>query len=258
MRKLTIAARTAARSVIAERGGLGVAVGFYAIVMSVLAGLWRVAAHANGGTIAGYSAVALTWYIATTEASTVSLNIRMIDDVGRDIATGAVAVELLRPASVLAIRVATEVGRAVPRLLALMVTGVVVSSVSAGAPPRPELLLLAAPSLLLAITCNIVAQHAFAGAAFWLRDAGSTWFLYQKLVFIAGGMLIPLELLPGWLHTAANALPFRAMSYIPARLASGHAEPILLLEQVAWIAALFAIAAAVFAAGERRLQVVGG
>jgi ABC-2 type transport system permease protein len=244
--------------VVAERGGLGVSLAFYIVVVSVLSGLWRVAAHANGGTIAGYSAVALTWYIATTEASTVSLNIRMIDDVGRDIATGAVAVEMLRPASVLVVRVATEVGRALPRLVVLMAAGTLVASVSAGAPPRPATLLLAAPSLVLAITCNIVAQHAFAAAAFWLRDAGSTWFLYQKLVFITGGMLIPLELLPAWLQHVASVLPFRAMSYIPARLASGHAEPILLLEQVAWIVALGAIAAAVFAAGERRLQVVGG
>ena len=257
-RAIFVSARTAAHSVIAERGGLGVALGFYVVVASVLAGLWRVAAHANGGTIGGYSAVALTWYIATTEASTVSLNIRMIDDVGRDIGSGAVAVELLRPASVVVIRVATEVGRALPRLAALAAAGVVVASVEAGAPPHPLTLLLAAPSLVLAITCNIVAQHAFAGAAFWLRDAGSTWFLYQKLIFITGGMLIPLELLPGWLHHAGSVLPFRAMSYIPARLASGHAEPILLLEQVAWIVALGAIAALVFARGERRLQVVGG
>jgi ABC-2 type transport system permease protein len=258
MRKLTTAARTAAQSAIAERGGIGVAIGFYAVVVSVLSGLWRVAAHARGGSIAGYSAVALTWYIATTEASVLSLNIRLIDDVGREIGSGAVAVELLRPASVVAIRVATEVGRALPRLAALAVTGLVLASIVAGAPPRPAALLLAYPSLVLAVACNILAQHAFAAAAFWLRDAGSVWFLYQKLVFIVGGMLIPLEVLPGWLHAAANALPFRAMAYAPARLASGHLEPVLLLEQVAWLVALGAIAAAAFGAGQRRLQVVGG
>ena len=34
-----IAARTAAQRVIAERGGLGVATGFYLVVVAVLAGL---------------------------------------------------------------------------------------------------------------------------------------------------------------------------------------------------------------------------
>jgi ABC-2 type transport system permease protein len=208
--------------------------------------------------VAGYSAVALTWYIATSEAATVSLNIQLIYDIGSEIASGAVAVEMLRPAPVLAVRVAAQVGRALPRLVACVAAGVVVAAVTAGAPPRPATLALAAPSLVLAVTCNLVAQHAFAAAAFWLRDAGSAWFLYQKLVFVVGGMLIPLEVLPGWLSTAASALPFRAMAYAPARLASGHVEPVLLLEQVGWLAVLAVLAAAAFGAGERRLQVVGG
>lgn len=258
MRWVTVSARTAAQRVLAERGGLGVAVGFYVIIVAVLAGLWRVAAQGNGGSIAGYSAVALTWYIATSEAATVSLNIRMIDEIGTDIGSGAVAIELLRPASVLGVRVVSEIGRALPRLAAIGVAGAVIAIVTAGGPPRPLALVLAVPSLVLAIACNIVAQHAFAASAFWLRSAGSAWFLYQKLVFVVGGMLIPLEALPGWLHRIASVLPFRAMAYIPARLASGHVEPILLLEQVAWLAVLLVVATAAFNAGERRLQVVGG
>jgi ABC-2 type transport system permease protein len=119
-------------------------------------------------------------------------------------------------------------------------------------------LLVAVPSLVLAVACNIVAQHAFAASAFWLRNAGSAWFLYQKLVFILGGMLIPLEALPGWLHSIAAALPFAAMSYAPARAASGHASASLLVGQVAWLCVLYAAARAAFLAGERRLQVVGG
>lgn len=257
-RSFAVTAQTSAQRVVAERGGLAVALAFYVVVVAVLAGLWRVAADANGGAIAGYTAIALTWYIATSEAATVSLNIRMIDDIGRDIGSGAVAVELLRPASVLGLRVATEVGRALPRLAACAAVGALLATITAGAPPRPLALALAVPSLVLAVACNIVAQHAFAASAFWLRNAGSAWFLYQKLVFILGGMLIPLEALPGWLQTTALVLPFRAMAYAPARLASGHVEPVLLLEQVAWLLVLFVGAAAVFSAGERRLQVVGG
>jgi ABC-2 type transport system permease protein len=255
-RGLAVAADTAVRRVVAERGGLAVAVCFYLLVVAVLAGLWRIAA--GDGQIAGYSAVALTWYIATSEAATVSLNIRMIDDIGTDIGSGAVAVELLRPASVLGMRVASEVGRALPRLAVIMAAGAILVSLTAGGPPRWSAVALAVPSLVLAVTCNIVMQHAFAASAFWLRNAGSAWYLYQKLVFVLGGMLIPLEALPGWLQSAAAVLPFRAMAYAPARLASGHVEPGLLLEQVGWLAVLTLLAVAVFRAGEARLQVVGG
>ena len=253
-----ITARTAAHRVLAERGGLGVSTGFYLVVVAVLAGLWRAAAHANGGSVAGYSAVALTWYIATSESVTVALNIRMISDIGDDIASGAVAVELLRPASVLGVRVVSEIGRVLPRLATLLVAGAALSVLTAGGPPRPAALLLVPLSVVLAISCNVMAQHAFAAAAFWIRDAGATWFLYQKLVFVLGGMLIPLEVLPSWLQAITRVLPFRAMSYAPARIASGHLEPGLLLEQTAWLVVLSLAARAVFTAGERRLQVVGG
>ena len=48
------------------------------------------------------------------------------------------------------------------------------------------------------------------------------------------------------------------MAYAPARLASGHFEPWLLVVQLAWIAVLAVAAVAVFRVGERRLQAVGG
>jgi ABC-2 type transport system permease protein len=157
----------------------------------------------------------------------------------------------------LAVRVATEVGAMLPRLAVCAGLGLVFATTLAGRPPSLAGLALAAPALLLALTVNIVAQHAFAAAAFWVRDAKSTWFLYQKLVFVAGGMLMPLEVLPGWLLAVAKALPFMAMAYAPARLASGHAEPALLLIQLAWLAVLWWAAAALFAAGERRLMKAG-
>lgn len=249
---------TAVQRALAQRGAFVVSSGFYVIVVVVLGGLWRAAADANGGPIAGYSAAALTWYVVATEAATISLNYRLIDETGRDIASGAVAVELLRPASVLAVRVAGELGRVLPRLATFVVVGVVLGGVAAGAPPDLGAAVLAVPALALAVTCNVVGQHLFAAAAFWLRDAGSAWFLYQKLVFVVGGMLLPLEILPSGLESAARWLPFSAMAYVPGRLASGHFEPELLLVQVAWIGVLAALAAVVFDAGERRLQVVGG
>jgi ABC-2 type transport system permease protein len=257
-RALTEAIRGSAQRVIAAPGGLGVSLAFYLVIVGVLSGLWRVAVDHNGGDLAGYTAVAITWYIITSEAATVAIHARLIADVGDDIGSGAVAVELLRPASVLGVRVASEVGRTLPKLAILWVAGGVLATLVAGAPPQPMALLLAAPSLVLAVVANLIAQHAAGGAAFWLRDAGSAWFLYLKAVFILGGMIIPLELLPDALERVALFLPFRAMAYAPARLASGHVEPVLLLEQAAWIVVLTVLAVRVYSAGERRLQVVGG
>jgi ABC-2 type transport system permease protein len=257
-RWFTVVAGTAARRALADRSALAVAVGFYGIVTVVVGSLWRTAAEANGGQVAGYTGTELVWYIAASEAATVALDVRMIETIGDDIASGAVASEMLRPASVVGVRIAAALGRALPRLVACAGVGAVIAAVTGGAPPSLAGLALAAVALVLAIACNLLAQHAMAAAAFWVRDARSTWFLYQKLVFILGGMLLPLEVLPRGLHAVASALPFAAMAYAPARLASGHVEPGLLLVQLGWLVVLAVAAAAAFAAGERRLQAVGG
>ncbi len=253
-----VTAWTSARRVVAQPGGLVMTAVLDALVVAVLSGVWRVAADANGGSIAGYSATAVTWYIATSEAGTISMNSRLIDDIGTDIASGTIAVELLRPTSVLRQRVLIEVGRVLPRLAVCIVAGWVLARLTEGPVPHGTGALLAVPSLALAVACNIVAQHAFAGAAFWLRESKAMWFLYQKLVFMLGGMLIPLEVLPPWLRTIANATPFPSMAYAPARLAAGHLELHLIGVQALWLVALGATAAFVFGSGERRLQVVGG
>ncbi|HZU15991.1 MAG TPA: ABC-2 family transporter protein [Candidatus Dormibacteraeota bacterium] len=257
-RWLPVAVASAARRMSRDRAALTVAFGFYAVVATVISTLWRTAANAHGGSIGGYSGAQLTWYLYFSEAAVTALNPRQIELTGDDIASGAVAVDLLRPASVLGVRVATELGRSLPRLAGCTAIGVALAVLTGGPVPAAAGLLLALPSLVLAVACNLVAQHAFAGAAFWIRDARSTWFLYQKLVFLLGAMLLPLQLLPGWLHTLAAWLPFVAMAYAPARLASGHVEAQLLALQGFWFLVLVTAAVAVFSAGERRLQVVGG
>lgn len=255
-RQLGVPATLSARRLVADRGGLAVSVLFYVIVVAALSGLWRAAAAHH--PVVGYSAVALTWYIATSEASICAIQIRLIEEIGNDIAAGTVAVELLRPISVVTVRIAMQTGRALARLACLIACGALFALLVAGRPPNAGAALLAVPSLVLAVAANLSLQHAVAAMAFWVRDARSAWFIYQKFIFILGGMLLPLEVLPSALHTVALKLPFMAMAYAPARLASGHFEPGLLLVQALWLVVMLGAATAAFAAGQRRLQVVGG
>jgi ABC-2 type transport system permease protein len=252
------AASLAARRVLNARSALVLNAAFYVLVVGVLSMVWRAATKANDGMLMGYSTAALTWYVCTSEAVTISMNARLMAEVGADIISGSVAVELLRPVSVLRQRIATELGSVLPRLAICALTGFVVASILDGGPPSFVALVLTVPSMILAVMLNIAAQHAFASASFWIRETGAAWFLYQKLVFMLGGMLIPLQLLPRWMHSIALATPFPSMAYIPARLASGHVEPQLLLVQLAWLAVVLAFAAFVFGRGERHLNVVGG
>src|SRR6185437_5793430 len=171
-----------ARRTLRQPGELAVRVTFYAVILVIFSALWSAATKANGGEISGYTAHSLLWYVAAAEGSVIATKPRMIETIGWDISSGAIVTEMLRPASVVGLRLAAELGEALVRLVASLAVGGVIVWLYVGPPPSAAGIALFVPASLLAVGCNLAAQHAFAGAAFWLRDARSTWFLYQKLV----------------------------------------------------------------------------
>jgi ABC-2 type transport system permease protein len=237
---------------------LAVRVGFYLVILVVTGSLWRAALAANGGELAGYDKVGLLWYIAAAQAAQLGPRPRTIEEVGDEIGAGTVAVQMLRPVSVVGLRISSELGEAVLRVGAAALVAAVGLALTVGPPHSAAGALLALPAALLGCTLSVVAQHACGGIAFWLLDARATWFLWSKLVFLLGGLLIPLELLPAGIGDVARVLPWASMTYVPGRLASGDVDPLLILGQLAWLAVASVAAVGVFALGERRLQVVGG
>jgi ABC-2 type transport system permease protein len=200
----------------------------------------------------------MLWYLVASEASDIAINPRLIEYVGNDIGTGTVAVEMLRPISVVGLRIATSLGESLVRFICALALGVLFASFTVGLPPSAPAALLALVAAVLGIATNLAAEYCFAAIAFWVNDSKAAWFLYQKLVFLVGGMLLPLELFPALLARIAKFLPFWTMSYVPARLLSGHFEPWLLLPQLLWLVVLMYLATVVFGLGQRRLEVVGG
>ncbi len=227
---------------------------FFILPPIVLALVWKAAATSSGGEIVGYDATALVWYIVVSETAILTIRNRLIEEIGDDIGSGRIAVELQRPIPVLPLRLAIELGYMAPRLLLGCLLGGAIGLLLAGPPPSVTGLALAIPSLVLALAVNMVGQHFFAAASFWLREAKGAWFLYNKLVFVLGGMLLPLEVLPSWLEGFAKALPFMAMAYVPARLAAGFVEPELFVVQGLWLLVGLAAAAIAFRHGENHFM----
>jgi ABC-2 type transport system permease protein len=98
-------------------------------------------------------------------------------------------------------------------------------------------------------------------AAFVAEEVTPFEWIYQKLIFILGGMLIPLDFYPQWLQSIAKALPFAYMMYGPARL---FVTPdlgrfaSLLAGQLAWLVAFGGLLSLAYAHGARRLAINGG
>ena len=253
---LAVPAEVSGRRLLVDRGGLVVAAGFYLLVSFAISGLWSSAAREQG-TLAGYTPDALVWYAFMAEAAVCAIEVRLIERIGEDIADGAYTVETVRPLPALAVRFAVEAGRALASLAVLATLGGAVAWLVAGPPPSAVGALLAIPALVLAVLVSLALQHLVAASSFWLRDAKVGWFLYLKGVFLLGGLLLPLEVLPGAMRDVAYATPFLATAYAPARLAAGVPGWWPLAVQAGWLVVTLAAAAAAFAAGQRRTQVTG-
>jgi ABC-2 type transport system permease protein len=98
-------------------------------------------------------------------------------------------------------------------------------------------------------------------AAFLTEEVRAFEWIYQKVLFILGGLLIPIDFYPSWLQSIAKATPFAYTVYGPARL---FVEPSLLrfgevfLGQILWLAALGALLALLFRRGLTHLAINGG
>lgn len=227
---------------------------FYGFIVTIFWALWNAVTASAGGAVGGYDRVELLWYTAGAEVAIMAVNQRLIENLGDDIGSGSIETDMLRPVHTMALRFVNDLGWSLARAAVLGIAAVLVGTLLSGQPPALTSVLIAGFAIVLAIACDIAASLAFGAVSFWLRDAKTSWFLYQKLLFLLGGLLLPLQLLPDWLSELCFSLPFWTMAYAPARILSGQLEWQLLIGQAAWLAGLAAAAAVLFALGERRLQ----
>jgi ABC-2 type transport system permease protein len=98
-------------------------------------------------------------------------------------------------------------------------------------------------------------------AAFVSEETSAYEWIYSKIVFILGGLLIPLDFYPEWLRNIALNLPFAYTLYGPARLfiePSAERFFSLLGGQLAWIAALGLVVALLYRKSISWLVINGG
>jgi ABC-2 type transport system permease protein len=209
----------ALRQGLTERGALLGRVAFYAVILLVFSRLWQVVlAH---GAVAGAGPVELLWYLALTEWVMLALPPLHLR-IEADVRSGDIACHLPRPVSYLGARLAEAAGDWLLRALTLGIAGVALAWALSGAWPADSRgLLLALPLGLLAGLVGLV-FHALIGlSAVWLQDVSPVFWVWQKLAFALGGLILPLEIYPAWLRTVAGWTPFSALMHGTGRMAFG-------------------------------------
>jgi ABC-2 type transport system permease protein len=205
--------RVAAAQVRHERSDLAGRVVFFAVILGVFSSLWRAAAEA--GLPMGANPKQLLWYLAITEwitLSTPQIHLDLQDTIRR----GDVIYRLGRPASFVLGELAAGVGQLAVRLPVLGLAAVVCAAWFTGWVPSLAALAIVVP-FGIAAAMMLTALHVWIGLlAFWLQDVSPVYWVCQKLMFVLGGMMLPLHLYPALVQRFAPLTPFPVLLAAPA------------------------------------------
>lgn len=229
--------------------------------MWIFAQLWKVTFAASGSTIInGLTLLDTLWYLMLAETLELSRP-RMGSTIAAAVKDGSIAYILNKPYHFLLYQFSTAMGETVFRAILNMAFGSIMVWVLVGPPPSLLGFVLVIPAILGAWVLNFCFAVLIGLAAFVIEDVAAFEWIFQKLAFVLGGLIIPLDFYPGWLQTIARALPFSAMVYRPAHLfvspTAGDFVRVIVMQWL-WIIGLGAVMVLAYRRGVASLTVNGG
>lgn len=232
------------------------------LFMFIFVQLWTaVYEQQSTTTIAGLTLANTIWYFLFAEMVELG-KFRHDQAISDEVKDGSIAYTLVRPYNYLAYHFANGMGETAVKMVLIFLLGAPVAFYFAGAPTLylPGLL----PALLvmlLSLVLDFCMSSMIGLMAFVMEDTFSLRLIYQKIIFILGGLLIPIDFLPEWMQTIANVLPFRLVTYAPAKLLVAFTWTQfwdLLLWQFIWLSILGFLLWRQYRWASRRLAVNGG
>ncbi|MCO5144192.1 MAG: ABC-2 family transporter protein [Oligoflexia bacterium] len=231
---------------------------FYGIILYVFSKLWEVTGKTEN---LGLSPNTLVWYLALTELLVLSYPY-LHTEIDEDVRSGNLAYSLLRPASYLWSRYFRGFGSVLARFFILLVGGLIFPLLFGGGwPENPLGLLLFFPLAFASLSVGIIFHISVGICSFWIQDSNPIYWVWQKLMFILGGLILPFEIYPEWLKTIAWYSPFPYLLNMPVMASlEGDIQKALscLLAMAAWFVVGSMLATILFLFARRSLVLNGG
>jgi ABC-2 type transport system permease protein len=170
---------------------------------------------------------------------------------------------LLYPMSPLYNSVATEIaGKVVTMSFVIPVTLLLAFLLRPELHIRPAQAAAFVPALALAWLLRFFWGYWLALLAFWATRADSLLALQDGLIFLLGGQVAPVGLLPEGIQLAATLLPFRYMVSFPAEIltgqVSGAGQAAGFAVQTGWLLVSLILYLVMWQRGVRRYTAIGG
>jgi ABC-2 type transport system permease protein len=229
--------------------------------MWIFAQLWQVTFAAAGtDVINGLTLRDTLWYLMLAETIELSRP-RLGNTIADAVKDGSIAYLLNKPYNFLLYQLSTSLGETVFRAVMNALFGSIVIALIIGPPPSLLGFLVVIPAMVGAWLLNFCISVIIGLAAFVTEDISAFVWIYQKMAFIFGGLLIPLDFYPDWLQAISRAMPFSSMIYGPSRLFVSPSLALFLTTvgtQLLWIIGLGLLTRLVYQRGVAELTVNGG
>jgi ABC-2 type transport system permease protein len=234
---------------------------FTGLVLFVFLKIWE-AIYAGKPVIEGFTIAQMIWYLAFAETLMFALASHQLKTIAEDVRSGTVAMDLLKPMSYIFSRVAIFSGTFVRVFLIVGAVSVVITYLLVG--PIPFSLSsvpFIALSLIGALIINAFITLIFGLLAFWLEEVSAFYWIYQKLIFILGGMIVPLDIYPQWISGFLTKLPTAYIMYLPSKLFVKFSIQQFIstfIGQVLWAVIFGVLLAVLYSFAIRRVNIHGG
>lgn len=232
---------------------------FLMTCLLIFAHLWKIAAAKTGAI--HLNPEQLLWYIAFNEWVLIAIP-DVEAEMAEDLRSGKLAYLLPRPISYLGATFAEAMGTLTVNLLVLGIVAFVFSYIQVGILPFPAYgLLLTIVLGFMAGTLGVIFQMIIGLSAFWLKEVEPFYWIWEKLLFMFGGLILPLAVYPEWMQTFAKFTPFPAILGGRSALAldlTFERTLVIFVSLVLWILISFLILKFLYRRGMRILNIEGG
>ena len=232
------------------------------LFMWIFMQLWKTtySAAGTGGVISGLTLRETMWYLMLAEVIVLSKP-RIAKNISDAVKDGSIGYLLNKPYNFLLYHLSVGFGDGLSSMLFNLLAGGALVWWMVGPPPPVQGYPLTLLVVCLAWLIDFCINAMIGLAAFVAEEVNAFEWIYQKMLFLLGGLLIPLDFFPAWLKNIALKLPFAFTVYGPARFfVNPTAEAFWRVfgGQVIWLAGLGLLLMYVYVRSVRRLVINGG
>lgn len=228
----------------------------YVGLIVVLSGLYRMTPFETLTGAEHLRFESVVWYMTITELIAIAVWTQY-REVREEVLSHQIAGRFVLPLSYHRIKTGEWLGRTSRSMIEFALLGALVAWLLTGGffLDLATLPFLAVSLLLSVIIFNNI--HLIIGLTeVWGAHSRPAFLIMQKLLFLLGGLLIPLDIYPQWLQKIAWATPFPAILYGPGSFAFGKSSAGMIglfALQVFWVFATLGAASLLYLAARNKI-----